>query len=317
MASGIFNTPTQSFLYTDVVPVESLNSGDIAVFGAPHGTSYGGLGDVNYNVATDSANAPRAIRHAANESSSNIDHYDFDLGGPLMAGGQRRLVDLGDLDLGVGKGEDNRQAIQGATTSVLQRGATPVILGGDDSIPIPFLRAFADRGSIDILQIDAHIDWRDRIDGEPDGYSSTMRRASELPFVRSITQIGMRGVGSARPQEVQTALDWGARLITVAETRKLGRQGITDTIPTGGNLLLQLDCDALDTSVCPAVNAPTPGGFQYDELADVIRTVIAQRQTVGFSIVELVPTLDSNMISAIAAARITCNVIGSLARSFT
>lgn len=315
MASDFFKTPKQSFLHTPVLAVEALNRDDIAVLGAPHGTPYLGLGDVNYDVATASADAPAAIRHAANESSSNIDHYDFDLGGPLMAEGQKRLVDLGDLDLISKEGMKNRQRIEAATATILKQGATPVLLGGDDSVPIPFLRAFADHGPIDILQIDAHIDWRDRIDGEPDGYSSTMRRASELPFVRSITQIGMRGVGSARPEEVRMALDWGARLVTVSETRKLGPEGITNRIPKGGSLIIQIDCDAFDTSVCPAVNAPTPGGFQFDELAEILRHVIASRHTIGFSIVELAPSADANLISATVAARITCNVIGSLARS--
>ena len=52
-----------------------------------------------------------------------------------------------------------------------------------------------------ILQLDAHIDWRNEVDGVREGYSSTMRRASEMPWVKGITQVGMRGVGSAREEE--------------------------------------------------------------------------------------------------------------------
>ena len=310
-----FETPVRTFLDRPLVRPDHVETGDIVIFGAGHGAPYLGLGDVQYETDTLSADAPDAIRSGANESSSNIDHYDFDLGGPLLADSPIRLVDCGNLVLSPEDGDRNRQHIQDTTAAILRAGGTPILLGGDDSVPIPFLQAFRERGPIDVLQIDAHIDWRDTIDGEPNGYSSTMIRASENPFVRSITQIGMRGVGSARPADVKKAQAWGAHLITVRETRRIGTQGIIDLIPKGGNLVIQIDCDAFDTSVCPAVNAPTPGGFQFEELAEILRGVIAARTTVGFSIVELVPSLDVNKVSAIAAARITCNVIGSLARA--
>jgi agmatinase len=80
---------------------------------------------------------------------------------------------------------------------------------GDDSVAIPFMRAFDDASTLRVLQIDAHIDWRDEVQGERFGYSSTMRRVSELPFVRSMTQIGIRAVGSARREEVEAAKGWG------------------------------------------------------------------------------------------------------------
>ena len=310
-----FEHPDRSFLDRDRARPEDAEAGDIVIFGAGHGSPYLGLGDVQYETDTLSADAPDAIRAGANESSSNIDHYDFDLGGPLLADSTARRLDCGNRALSPDEGPGNRKHIHDATFAILRAGGTPIMLGGDDSVPIPFLRAFRDRGPIDVLQIDAHIDWRDTIDGEPNGYSSTMIRASENPFVRSITQIGMRGVGSARQAEVDTAKDWGARLVTVRETRKIGPRGIIDLIPKGGNLVIQIDCDAFDTSVCPAVNAPTPGGFQFEELAEILRGVIAARHTIGFSIVELVPALDLNKVSAIAAARITCNVIGSLSRA--
>ena len=314
MPAPRFQPVPRGFLDQPQLAPGALRPGDIAVFGAAHGTPYGSTTDIGYDLATGSADAPGALRSGANESSTNIDHYDFDLGGPLMGDNTRRLVDCGDLVLTPGDGPANRAAIRSGTAALLAAGATPILLGGDDSVPIPFLAAFDGIGPVDILQIDAHIDWRDDIGGERMGYSSTMRRASELGFVRSITQVGMRGVGSARPAEVADALGWGARLITVAEARDIGPSGVLAAIPSGGNLLIHIDCDALDPSVCPAVNAPTPGGFQYDELAALLRTVIAERPTAGASIVELAPAHDLNAISAITAARLVCNIIGAIAR---
>lgn len=315
MADSQFDHIGSSFLRQNWISVNEVMHGDIVVFGAPHGTPYPSGDDVPYELKTLSADAPDAIRSAANLVTPSIDNFDFDLGGPLLESGKKRLVDCGNLTLSKTDGPDNRKKIKAATNSILSKGGIPVLLGGDDSVPIPFMNAFSNFGPVDILQIDAHIDWRDTINGEANGFSNTMIRASENPFVRSITQIGMRGVGSARQAEVDKAHAWGAKLVTVSNVRDSGPQGIVDMIPEGGNLIIHIDCDALDISVCPAVNAPSPGGFQFNEVVDILRTVIAARRTVGFCVVELAPSLESNNMSAIIAARITCNVIGALARA--
>lgn len=54
-------------------------------------------------------------------------------------------------------------------------------------------------------QIDAHLDWRDEVHGERYGYSSPMCRASKMPHVAGIVQVGLRSVGSARLTEIEAA----------------------------------------------------------------------------------------------------------------
>lgn len=315
-----FAPPARSFLDRPVLAPQDLHRGDVAIFGAGHGWPYPPTQDVGYDVATLSADAPAAIRAGANQSSLDVDHFDFDLGGPLLGDGGRRLVDLGDLMLSPTDGAANGAAIAEATATALARGATPMLLGGDDSTPIPFLRGFPAAGPpIDVLQIDAHIDWREAIGGVRDGYSSTMRRASEHPGVRSITQVGMRGVGSARPLEVEAALAWGARLVTVSEARRIGLEALAAGIPRDGRLIVQIDCDALDPSICPAVNAPAPGGFRFEEVLALLTAAImggagGGRGLAGLAIVELAPPRDPHGLSAIVAARLACIAIGAAMR---
>ena len=95
----------------------------------------------------------------------------------------------------------NRAAIRAAVAKILARGAVPLVIGGDDSVPIPAFEAFHGRGPFTIVQIDAHIDWREEVAGERFGLSSTMRRASEMAQIERIVQVGQRGIGSARPGE--------------------------------------------------------------------------------------------------------------------
>ena len=309
----MFQRPNHSFLDQPIVGLDDLRAGDAVLFGAGFGTPYPPKGEVGYTLGTASSLAPEAVRLAVNQSSTDITHFDFDLGGPLLPPGSR-LVDLGDLAEGA-DGRQNRERIESATRSILSAAALPVMIGGDDSVPVPFLRAFADQGPVDVLQIDAHIDWRDSLGGVRDGYSSTMRRASELPFVRSITQVGMRGVGSARPEEVEAALAWGARLVTVREARAVGMKALARSLRPDGRLVIQVDADAFDPSVCPAVNAPTPGGFRFEEVSDLLGAAIALKGLAGLSVVELVHGQDPHGLSANVVGRLICNAIGFALRA--
>lgn len=303
-----------SFLAVPHVAPDAVARGDFAVVGAAHGTPYPADAAIGYALDTGSADAPAAIRRAAVQSSSNLDHWDYDLGGPLFGDGPIRLVDCGDVATTPADGPGNRAGIEAVARTLVARGAVPILLGGDDSVPIPFHRGFAEAGPLAILQIDAHIDWREAIGGEPDGYSSTMRRASELPFVRRIVQVGARGVGSARRQEVEAATARGARIIPAEEFRTGGAGRVLAELPDGMPVLIALDLDAFDVSLVPAVNAPTPGGPLFPEVADLVRRVAAAHPIAGISVVELVPRLDASGTSAVVAARFVLNVVGAAVR---
>ena len=168
------------------------------------------------------AGGPTAIRAASAAYAANLSHMNFDLGGPVFPGGVS-AVDAGDLAQDIQDPAGNRARIFGAVSQILDRGSVPILIGGDDSLPIPMIEAYGARGrGFTILQIDAHIDWRDEIGGERLGLSSTMRRASELDHVNAIIQVGQRGTGSARPQDVEDATAWGVGFVPAGEVARFG-----------------------------------------------------------------------------------------------
>jgi len=285
-------------------------AGSAAIFGAVHGTPY-----VSDPPASGEETGPDAVRRAVTASSVHIDHWDFDFGGPLLAEGRLEAFDLGDVTTGHGDPAGNRRAIEAVTRAVLEAGAVPMLIGGDDSVAIPFMRAFQDGEPLHLLQIDAHIDWRDDIGGERLGYSSTIRRASELSCVESITQCGIRAVGSARRQEVEAALAWGSKLVTVAEARRIGMAAAMEALPRDRPLLIHIDCDAMDPGTAPGVNALSPGGFTFSEMTALIGAAMQGRRLAGFSIVEFQPKADVNDITATVVGRLICHVLGHLART--
>jgi len=281
---------------------------DVALFGAPHGTPYRGIDNRSHERAAN------VLRKALKSDHTFIESWDFDFGGPLLGKEHKyRFADLGDLPTQSKQAARNRKMIEDCTRAVLANGALPIMIGGDDSTPIPFIQAFSDQAPITILQIDAHIDWREERYGEPLGFSSTMRRASEMKHVEKIVQVGMRGTGSAREAEVRDAEAWGAKLITAADIHERGIGLALDEIEAGASLLITLDCDALDWSIMPAVVYPTTGGLTHTQVTRLIQGAIAKTRLVGFDLIEFVPKRDRDGIGAFTAARLVCNVIGSLA----
>jgi agmatinase len=208
----------------------------------------------------------------------------------------------------------NRARIEARTREVLSVPAVPILLGGDDSVVIPFLSGFAGHGPIWILQIDAHIDWREEVRGERFGYSSPMRRASEMAHVAGMVQVGLRSVGSARIGEIEAARSYGSRFVTAREIYANGVEAALRHIPEGARVVVTLDCDGLDPSIMPGVAARTPGGLTYTQAIELIAGLGKRARIAGIDLVELYPPADIDGLSALTASRLLVNVIGTIVR---
>lgn len=292
----------ETFLGVPGISIEDVAEGQIVVMSAAHCTPY------EPGRPSHSCEAPAAIRAAGAKFAGWHSHHDFDTGRALLPD-DHRVVDAGEIETLPDTPEANRAAITAAVRTVLDAGGVPIVFGGDDSVPIPVLQAYEKRGPIWIVQVDAHIDWRDERFGEPLGWSSPMRRASEMGWVEGIVQLGVRGVGSATPDEVEFATAWGAKLITARDLFADGIAAGVAHVPAGARVFVTVDCDGLDPSVMPGVAAPSPGGLTYWQMIDLFAVLGARCSLVGFDIVELAPPRDVNGLSALTAARIACLAI--------
>lgn len=283
---------------------------DIAVLGVPYGFPHDLTRASICSKATHSVRA-QSIRFAARYR----DHYDFDFDGEVLAGKDVRIVDCGDI---VPRPDDllqNHASITEACRIILRRGAIPLILGGDHSVPIPVLQAFDNLGEIYIVQIDAHLDWRDEVNGIRLGLSSPMRRAAEMTWVSGMAQIGLRGIGSATRTEVEAAKAYGSLLVSAQDLHRNGVASVLDRLPAGRRYYLTIDADGLDPSIAPGVDAPGPGGLTYYEATELIRGLAGKGEIVGCDFVEIVPHLDPSGITSYVAARMLLTLIGVLAHS--
>jgi agmatinase len=302
-----------TFLGLPRVEPGALRPGDasVVILGVPHGMPYPDPGPT-----AGCALAPAAIRARSARLARYAGHHDFDLDGPMLPpGSPLRVVDGGDVAGTPQDGAGNLERAEAAVRAVLDAGAIPVVLGGDDSVPIPVLRAYRGSDPIWILHVDAHLDFRHEVAGVQEGYSSPMRRAAELPEVSTIVHVGLRGVGSARDADVADARDAGNLLVTARELRERGVAWLLERLPREASVFVAFDCDGLDPAVLPAVSAAAPGGLSYDEAADLLSGVAARCRVAGAAFTEMVPERDLNEISSLVVTRLVMRLLAALARS--
>lgn len=281
--------------------------GDIVLFGADTATPYASVGAYCTGGAA-------AIRAGASDLSANLAHVNFDLGGAMVPDGVR-IVDGGDLPVDPDDAAVNRARLSEAVGAVARRGGVPVLLGGDDSIPIPVLDGLSASGrALWVVQVDAHIDWRDEVEGERLGLSSPMRRASEMAHVAGLVQAGARGIGSARPGDVEDARAAGARLFPMRRIAAEGIAPVLAAVPAGVDVMLAFDFDVLDPAAMPAVIARAPGGMDHWTALDLIAGVAAKARIVGASFCEFCPERDIDGQGARAAAGLVAAALGCIAR---
>ncbi len=296
--------PEQTFCGVPFCADLAALEAEVAVLGAAHGTPY------EPGTPSHAANGANAVRSALGWYSANPEQFDFDSMGPLFGGA--RVVDCGDVAGDLHDGAANRDNIEAAVRGIRTRGAVPLLLGGDDSVPIPLFRAYSEARGIAIVQIDAHIDWRDELRGVREGFSSTMRRASEMAQIERIIQIGARGPGSARAAELEDARAWGAFFHNARAVHAQGVAPALDQVPAGAEVILSIDVDGIDPTVVPGVILPAFGGLSYQQVLDVIHGVAAKAKIIGAAFVEYVPEKDPTGTGAQAIARLASNVIAAV-----
>ena len=301
-------TETSTFLgLEECRDLENIDASS-AFIGAPCATPYGSVGAY-------AQNGPDSLRKAIASLTANIERHNFDLGGPTFPKGVKRAVDCGDLPWSDNDFASNRASIRNAVSKVVARGVIPILVGGDDSVPIPMLDALGDTGEdYTILQIDAHIDWRDEHMDERMGLSSTMRRASEMSHIKQIIQVGARGIGSGHTDDYQDALNWGARFFTGHDIHRHGTEPVVKEIADGANIIICFDIDALDPSIAPNAIGRAPGGLSYYQTLDLIIGAAKRGHIAAVDVVEIMPEVDIDGIGAMTVSRLVAAIMGILAR---
>jgi agmatinase len=138
-----------------------------------------------------------------------------------------------------------------------------------------------------------------------------MRRVSELPFLKQIVQIGLRGaLEHVEPWEA--ALRDGVQTITSERIVREGVDAALADVLLNGDTYVTIDIDVLDPAVAAGTGFPEPGGIGYYQLKEALLLLAQRTRIIAFDICEVNPTYDSGGVTARIAARLMLDLLGAI-----
>jgi arginase len=213
-----------------------------------------------------------------------------------------------------------------AGTAAIERGSSPLYLGGDHSIALGTVAAAASQSPAGVLWIDAHGDFNTP-ETSPSGNlhgmplaALTGRGAPEMvelfdsgPTLAE-TDVVILGLRSLDPGERELLR---ASQITVFTMREIDELGIgpvahqaLEHLAHCKSLHVSLDMDSLDPREAPGVGTPVPGGLTYRE-AHLLMEILASTAKVGsVDVVEINPILDERNRTASIAVELVASLLG-------
>jgi agmatinase len=296
-----------TFMKSPVCEDLSKIDADVAVLGIPY--------DAGTGFRPGSRFGPREIR-------SNSTRYSawgawkggggyWDINGKKRMLENTRIVDCGDVDVAYYDIDRNMGLITDAVKAILDRKALPVLLGGDHSVSFPIVRAFERFAPLDIVHVDAHLDFIDDVDGMKFASGSPLRRMRELGFVRHMTHYGIRDIRS-REGDYAEATRRGSRIFTREEIRDDGTKAILEKLPELGNVYVTVDVDGFDPSIAPGTGSPTVDGLLYHEVRSLLQGVARKGKVVGFDVVEVSPPVDLHGQTSLLATTLIAEFLGAI-----
>ena len=264
-----------------------LKENDIVVLGAPF--------DSNSSYMRGPASAPARIRESLFSRSSNMWTEDgIDLG--AVPGWHIKP------DMVLSDKEKTFAQVEGEIDTLLLAKSRVIILGGDHSITLPAVRAYAKKyRKLNILHLDAHPDLYDDLDGNRYSHACPFARIMEEGLAARLVQIGIRTLtGHQREQ----AKRFGVELIEMKNI------STAEKILFDGPVYLSLDIDCLDPAFAPGVSHYEPGGMSTRDVLDIIQNL--KGNLVGADIVEFNPERDLHGMTGMVAGKLLKEIIGRM-----
>ena len=307
-ASGRLNLPFVGICSFGKYPIQtdwSQIDADVAILGAPF--------DFGTQYRPGARFGPRAIREASTLFSfGHVGAYDHEDDITYLAADKTRIVDIGDADIIHTDTAQSHANIETGVRAILAAGAVPVVLGGDHSVNIPCINAFRDQEPFHLVQIDAHVDFVDERHGVTAGHGNPMRRAAEKPWVKGLSQFGIRNVSSTAREGYEDARGFGSDILSVRQIRKLGIDAVLDRLPENERFYVTIDIDGFDPSIAPGTGTPSHGGFMYYEILELLDGLCRRGNIVGIDLVEVAPDYDPTGSTSTLAAQLLLNFIGRM-----
>jgi len=180
------------------------------------------------------------------------------------------------------------------TKKYINRNKFVTAFGGEHSVSIGTIRAFNECfNNLTVLHIDAHADLRKEYEGSTCNHACAVYEANQHT---NLVQVGIRSMDISEKREMNLDKVFFAHDMAVNED---WMDDVIDQLTE--NVFITFDLDALDPSIMPSTGTPEPGGLFYYETLEFLKQVFAQKNVVGFDMVELCPNENEKSSDFLAA----------------
>jgi len=212
-----------------------------------------------------------------------------------------KIHDYGDLNISEDeKSSEMKQKVRDFVRKIIDGDRIPIALGGEHTITLPIIDEFRkEKDEFGVVVLDAHLDFKDIYENNPESHACVVRRISDLIGVDNIAVLGVR---SGTKNEFEEGKKLGLFYINSFEINKNGIEwAIKKTLGKfkKKNIYLTLDIDAIDPSFAPGASNPEPFGLTPFDVLECIERFSSQ--LIGFDVVEVCPPYDKGETALLAA----------------
>ena len=137
-----------------------------------------------------------------------------------------------------------------------------------------------------------------------------MNRVAVLPNIKSIVQIGMRGLAND-PESIGNARKIHSAIITSEQIHRRGVEWALSQINVSGDIYISLDVDVMDPMLAPGTGTLEPDGLSFAEIDGLLTGAASKGHLVGFDVVEVNPYRDPSGRTAQTAVRLMIDLLGA------
>ncbi|MDN3491196.1 agmatinase [Winogradskyella bathintestinalis] len=224
------------------------------------------------------------------DASANMELYDIETDSEVYQQG----VFLADAVTENTSPEAMVEAVHQATKKYIKKNKFVTVFGGEHSVSIGTIRAFNEMfEDLTVLHIDAHADLRESYEGSTCNHACAVYEASQTT---NLIQVGIRSMDSIEKTVMDEEKTYFAHEMAVDDS---WMDSAIDQMTE--NVFITFDLDAFDPSIMPSTGTPEPGGLLYYETLEFLKQVFAEKNVVGFDIVELCPNENDKSSDFLAA----------------
>ena len=309
-----------TFLRAPYITVDEVKEGDYVISGVPY--------DVTIGTRPGPRYAPNAIREETRHFIYHLTAIDGEVidvstKKQMLATPKEIVKDIGDILVYPTDVCKTTESVASTISKIVEKGATPVSLGGDHYVTWPLMKGFEDGFKkrmgrpvkIGYIHVDSHMDmymgnelWGKYYQGSP------ARRVSELESVdlKNMVFVGLNGTTGL--EGYNYAVNGGATLFTADDIHEQGiakimEQAIAIASEGCDTIYVTIDIDVLDNAYGTGTGCYVFGGITSTELLE-IGAILGNTSVVGgIDLVELSPPCDTTGSTSRLAASTLINFL--------